>query len=133
MLFWIGIPLLFLEMAIGQRVQHASIDLWKTLGPWFGGLGYSTFLVRSPKLPKPAPTAAPHPSLPASALPPRHISPALQVCFIINTYTNLFNSWILFYMSHIFYFTVPWQHCPLQRNSSSFGEEGEVEKRRYLG
>ncbi|KAH0505467.1 Orphan sodium- and chloride-dependent neurotransmitter transporter NTT5 [Microtus ochrogaster] len=91
MLFWIGIPLLFLEMAVGQRVQRASIDLWKTLGPWFGGLGYSTFLV----------------------------------CFITNTYTNLFNSWIFFYMSHIFYFTVPWQHCPFQRNSSSFDPECE--------
>ncbi|XP_026644871.1 orphan sodium- and chloride-dependent neurotransmitter transporter NTT5-like [Microtus ochrogaster] len=91
MLFWIGIPLLFLEMAVGQRVQRASIDLWKTLGPWFGGLGYSTFLVY----------------------------------FITNTYTNLFNSWIFFYMSHIFYFTVPWQHCPFQRNSSSFDPECE--------
>ncbi|XP_049977445.1 orphan sodium- and chloride-dependent neurotransmitter transporter NTT5 isoform X1 [Alexandromys fortis] len=28
-------------------------------------------------------------------------------------------------MSHIFYFTVPWQHCPVQRNSSSFDPECE--------
>ncbi|CAO2632832.1 Orphan sodium- and chloride-dependent neurotransmitter transporter NTT5 [Lemmus lemmus] len=54
MLFWVGIPLLFLEMAVGQRAQRGSIDLWKTLSPWFGGLGYSIFLVRSPELHKPA-------------------------------------------------------------------------------
>ncbi|OBS60342.1 hypothetical protein A6R68_08494 [Neotoma lepida] len=91
MLFCIGIPLLFLEMAIGQKVQHGSMDLWKSLSPWFGGVGYSIFMV----------------------------------CFITNTYMNLYNSWILFYMSHIFYFTVPWEHCPLRRNSSGFDPECE--------
>lgn len=79
------------------------------------------------------PPAAPHPSLPAPALPPRHVSPALQVCFITNTYMNLFNSWVLFYMSRIFSFAALQQPCPLRRNSSGFGEEGEVEKRRDLG
>lgn len=58
---------------------------------------------------------------------PRCLSPGPQVCFITNTYLNVFNSWILFYMSHIFYFVVPWDQCPLQRNSSNFGEEREVE------
>lgn len=67
------------------------------------------------------------PSLPAPGLPPQTPLPYLQVCFINNTYLNVFNSWILFYMSHIFYFVVPWDKCPLQKNSSDFGEE-EVEK-----
>ncbi|GAB1292062.1 Solute carrier family 6, member 16 [Apodemus speciosus] len=87
MLLGIGIPLLFLEMAVGQRAQQSSVDLWKSLSPWFGGVGYSM----------------------------------VMVCFITNTYLNVFNSWILFYMSHIFYFVVPWDQCPLQRNSSNFG------------
>ncbi|XP_032751035.1 orphan sodium- and chloride-dependent neurotransmitter transporter NTT5 [Rattus rattus] len=91
MLFVIGIPLLFLEMAVGQRAQQSSIDLWKTLSPWFGGLGYSM----------------------------------VMVCLITNTYLNVFNSWILFYMSHIFHFVVPWDRCPLQRNSSDFDPECE--------
>ncbi|XP_060232069.1 orphan sodium- and chloride-dependent neurotransmitter transporter NTT5 [Meriones unguiculatus] len=91
LLLCVGIPLLFLEMAVGQRAQQSSMDLWKTLGPWFGGIGYSMFLV----------------------------------CFIANTFTNLFNSWILFYMSHMFYFVFPWEKCPLQRNSSNFDPECE--------
>ncbi|KAL1769376.1 orphan sodium-and chloride-dependent neurotransmitter transporter NTT5 [Sigmodon hispidus] len=91
MLFCIGIPLLFLELAVGQRAQHGSMDLWKSLSPWFGGVGYSMFMV----------------------------------CFIVNTYMNLYNSWFLFYMCHMFYFTVPWEYCPLQRNSSDFDPECE--------
>lgn len=59
MLFVIGIPLLFLEMAVGQRAQQSSIDLWKTLSPWFGGLGYSMVMVRKPRLHKPAPQLLP--------------------------------------------------------------------------
>lgn len=46
---------------------------------------------------------------------------------------NLFNSWVLFYMSRIFSFAALRQPCPLRRNSSGFGEEGEVEKQRDLG
>ncbi|EGW03997.1 Orphan sodium- and chloride-dependent neurotransmitter transporter NTT5 [Cricetulus griseus] len=91
MLFFIGVPLLFLEMAVGQRAQSGSMDLWKTLSPWFGGVGYSIFMV----------------------------------CFVTNTYINLYNSWILFYMSHVFHVTVPWQHCPFQRNSSGLDPECE--------
>ncbi|XP_028644674.1 orphan sodium- and chloride-dependent neurotransmitter transporter NTT5 [Grammomys surdaster] len=91
MLLGIGIPLLFLEMAVGQRAQQGSMDLWKNLSPWFGGVGYSM----------------------------------VMVCFISNTYLNVFNSWILFYMSHIFYFVAPWEKCPLQKNSSDFDPECE--------
>lgn len=153
MLLGIGIPLLFLEMAVGQRAQQSSADMWKNLSPWFGGVGYSMVMVRNPRLHKPAcptvllslpsgenPTAAlvwtmllqPLQTLSVPSLSlslvflPSHVSTGLQVCFITNTYLNVFNSWILFYMSHIFYFVVPWDQCPLQRNSSNFGEEGDV-------
>ncbi|XP_076789975.1 orphan sodium- and chloride-dependent neurotransmitter transporter NTT5 isoform X2 [Arvicanthis niloticus] len=91
MLLGIGIPLLFLEMAVGQRSQQGSVELWKNLSPWFGGVGYSM----------------------------------VMVCFISNTYLNVFNAWILFYMSHIFHFVAPWEKCPLQKNSSDFDPECE--------
>lgn len=48
MLLGVGIPLLFLEMAVGQRAQQSSVDLWKSLSPWFGGVGYSMIMVRNP-------------------------------------------------------------------------------------
>lgn len=55
MLLGIGIPLLFLEMAIGQRAQQGSVNLWKNLSPWFGGVGYSMVMVRNPRIHRPAP------------------------------------------------------------------------------
>nr|XP_008522032.1 PREDICTED: orphan sodium- and chloride-dependent neurotransmitter transporter NTT5-like [Equus przewalskii]XP_008522033.1 PREDICTED: orphan sodium- and chloride-dependent neurotransmitter transporter NTT5-like [Equus przewalskii] len=45
MLFLVGIPLLFLEMAAGQRLRRGSIDVWKLISPWIGGVGYTSFLV----------------------------------------------------------------------------------------
>ncbi|XP_076695458.2 orphan sodium- and chloride-dependent neurotransmitter transporter NTT5 [Callospermophilus lateralis] len=85
-LVFVGIPLLFLEMAVGQMLQQGSLDLWKIIGPWAGGVGYISFMV----------------------------------CFITSTYTNVFNSWILFYLSHFFQFPVPWEKCPLLKNASDF-------------
>ena len=48
MLFLVGVPLLFLEMAAGQRMRQGSIGVWKVISPWIGGVGYTSFMVRSP-------------------------------------------------------------------------------------
>jgi len=53
MMFLVGIPLLFLEMAAGQRMRQGSIGVWKVISPWIGGVGYTSFMVRSPGLPRP--------------------------------------------------------------------------------
>ncbi|XP_045843252.1 orphan sodium- and chloride-dependent neurotransmitter transporter NTT5-like [Meles meles] len=45
MLFLVGVPLLFLEMAAGQRMRQGSIGVWKVISPWIGGVGYSSFMV----------------------------------------------------------------------------------------
>uniref|UniRef100_G3UMS9 Transporter n=1 Tax=Loxodonta africana TaxID=9785 RepID=G3UMS9_LOXAF len=45
MMFLIGIPLLFLEMAAGQRLRQGSIGVWKVISPWLGGVGYASFTV----------------------------------------------------------------------------------------
>nr|XP_060507698.1 orphan sodium- and chloride-dependent neurotransmitter transporter NTT5 isoform X2 [Panthera onca] len=45
MLFLIGVPLLFLEMAAGQRMRQGSIGVWKVISPWIGGVGYTSFMV----------------------------------------------------------------------------------------
>ncbi|XP_070355647.1 orphan sodium- and chloride-dependent neurotransmitter transporter NTT5-like [Equus asinus] len=47
MLFLVGIPLLFLEMAAGQRLRRGSINVWKLISPWIGGVGYTSFLFTS--------------------------------------------------------------------------------------
>ncbi|XP_012498478.1 PREDICTED: orphan sodium- and chloride-dependent neurotransmitter transporter NTT5 [Propithecus coquereli] len=45
MLFFLGVPLLFLEMAAGQRLRQGSIGVWKIISPWIGGVGYASFTV----------------------------------------------------------------------------------------
>ncbi|MBZ3887277.1 Orphan sodium- and chloride-dependent neurotransmitter transporter NTT5 [Sciurus carolinensis] len=45
MLFLVGIPIVFLEMALGQRMRQGSIGVWKVISPWIGGVGYSSFTV----------------------------------------------------------------------------------------
>uniref|UniRef100_A0A8B9XWD2 Transporter n=1 Tax=Bos mutus grunniens TaxID=30521 RepID=A0A8B9XWD2_BOSMU len=45
MMFLVGIPLLFLEMAAGQRMRQGSIGVWKVISPWIGGVGYTSFMV----------------------------------------------------------------------------------------
>ncbi|XP_032120477.1 orphan sodium- and chloride-dependent neurotransmitter transporter NTT5 isoform X1 [Sapajus apella] len=45
MLFLVGVPLLFLEMAAGQSMHQGSMGIWKIIAPWIGGVGYSSFMV----------------------------------------------------------------------------------------
>ncbi|KAF5925930.1 hypothetical protein HPG69_000421, partial [Diceros bicornis minor] len=89
MMFLIGIPLLFLEMAAGQRMRQGSIGVWKLIGPWIGGVGYTSFMV----------------------------------CFITGSYLNVVNAWTLFYLGQSFQFPLPWEKCPLLKNSSDFDPE----------
>ncbi|XP_059523351.1 orphan sodium- and chloride-dependent neurotransmitter transporter NTT5-like [Myotis daubentonii] len=45
MLILVGFPLLVMEIAVGQRMHQGSIGVWKNMSPWFGGVGYSSFMV----------------------------------------------------------------------------------------
>ncbi|KAM5236220.1 orphan sodium- and chloride-dependent neurotransmitter transporter NTT5 [Ctenodactylus gundi] len=89
MLLVVGTPLLFLEMAVGQRMQRSTMDMWRAIGPWAGGVGYTSFMV----------------------------------CLITSMYLNVFNAWIIFYLSFSFRFPVPWEKCALLKNSSGFDPE----------
>ncbi|XP_041492741.1 orphan sodium- and chloride-dependent neurotransmitter transporter NTT5-like [Microtus oregoni] len=44
LLLLMGIPLLYMEMIIGQWLRKDNIQAWKQLAPWLGGLGYSSTL-----------------------------------------------------------------------------------------
>ncbi|XP_041532475.1 orphan sodium- and chloride-dependent neurotransmitter transporter NTT5-like [Microtus oregoni] len=44
LLLLVGIPLLYMEMIIGQWLRKDNIQAWKQLAPWLGGLGYSSTL-----------------------------------------------------------------------------------------
>ncbi|XP_015978009.2 orphan sodium- and chloride-dependent neurotransmitter transporter NTT5 isoform X2 [Rousettus aegyptiacus] len=45
MLLLFGIPLLYMELIMGQWLRLDNIRVWKHLMPWLGGIGYSSILV----------------------------------------------------------------------------------------
>ncbi|KAI1902531.1 hypothetical protein AGOR_G00045710 [Albula goreensis] len=40
-----GLPLLYLELAIGQRLRMGSIGVWNSISPYLGGVGLASMLV----------------------------------------------------------------------------------------
>lgn len=46
LLLIIGIPLFFLELAVGQKVRRGSIGVWNYVCPSLGGIGMSSLMVR---------------------------------------------------------------------------------------
>uniref|UniRef100_A0AAY4B9Z1 Transporter n=1 Tax=Denticeps clupeoides TaxID=299321 RepID=A0AAY4B9Z1_9TELE len=45
LLLLIGIPLFFLELAVGQRIRRGSIGVWNYVYPQLGGIGVSSLIV----------------------------------------------------------------------------------------
>lgn len=45
LLLIIGIPLFFLELAVGQRIRRGSIGVWHYVCPRLGGIGFSSCIV----------------------------------------------------------------------------------------
>ena len=45
MLVFEGIPIFYLELSIGQRLRQGSINVWSTVCPYLGGLGFATTVV----------------------------------------------------------------------------------------
>ncbi|XP_042319431.1 sodium-dependent neutral amino acid transporter SLC6A17 [Sceloporus undulatus] len=45
LLILIGIPLFFLELAVGQRIRRGSIGVWNYVCPRLGGIGFASCLV----------------------------------------------------------------------------------------
>ncbi|XP_076006114.1 inactive sodium-dependent neutral amino acid transporter B(0)AT3 [Genypterus blacodes] len=40
-----GLPLLYLELALGQRFRKGSVSVWKSISPYLGGLGIASMIV----------------------------------------------------------------------------------------
>ncbi|XP_038164974.1 inactive sodium-dependent neutral amino acid transporter B(0)AT3 [Cyprinodon tularosa] len=40
-----GLPLLYLELAIGQRLRMSSVGVWRSISPLLGGVGISSMIV----------------------------------------------------------------------------------------
>ncbi|XP_048357246.1 sodium-dependent neutral amino acid transporter B(0)AT2 [Sphaerodactylus townsendi] len=94
LLLVIGIPLFFLELAVGQRIRRGSIGVWNYISPKLGGIGFASCVV----------------------------------CFFVALYYNVIIGWSLFYFSQSFQHPLPWDQCPLVKNSSHPFVEPECEK-----
>lgn len=74
MLLLFGIPLLYMEMIVGQWLHTDNIQMWKQLIPWMGGIGYANILVNEGPVQEPPwfpPWWSPSPlSAPCSPLQP---------------------------------------------------------------
>ena len=46
LLILIGIPLFFLELAVGQKIRRGSLGVWNYVCPRLGGIGVSSLMVR---------------------------------------------------------------------------------------
>ena len=44
-LVFIGIPIFFLELSIGQRLRKGPLGVWNQISPYFSGLGLSSVVV----------------------------------------------------------------------------------------
>jgi solute carrier family 6 (neurotransmitter transporter, amino acid/orphan) member 15/16/17/18/20 len=44
-LFLQGLPIFYLELAIGQRLRKGAIGLWAEVSPYLGGIGISSAIV----------------------------------------------------------------------------------------
>ncbi|NWT46241.1 S6A15 protein, partial [Chroicocephalus maculipennis] len=94
LLLIIGIPLFFLELAVGQRIRRGSIGVWNYISPKLGGIGFASCVV----------------------------------CFFVALYYNVIIGWSLFYFSQSFQHPLPWDQCPLVKNTSHTFVEPECEK-----
>ena len=45
MLAFVGIPLYYLELCLGQRMRKGSIGVWNEISPYLGGVGFSSVVV----------------------------------------------------------------------------------------
>ena len=45
MLFVVGYPLYYLELAVGQKIRKGSIGVWTHINPYLGGVGIASNVV----------------------------------------------------------------------------------------
>ena len=46
MLILEGVPLFYMEIAIGQRLKKGSVGVWNKIHPYLGGVGIASMVVR---------------------------------------------------------------------------------------
>ncbi|PWA30882.1 hypothetical protein CCH79_00010702 [Gambusia affinis] len=95
LLLLIGIPLFFLELAVGQRIRRGSIGVWNYVYPQLGGIGVSSLMVSLSRQ-----------------------FTFTQVCGFVGLYYNVIIGWSIFYFFQSFQYPLPWAECPIRKNGT---------------
>lgn len=117
-----GLPLLYLELAIGQKMRKGSIGVWRTISPALGGVGRrptttdKTFVT----------------SFLRGKLLIRRIFlfvgiASMIVSFCVCLFYNTIIAWVLWYFFHSFQEPLPWSQCPLNENGTGNEENSRTE------
>lgn len=113
-----GLPLLYLELAVGQKMRKGSVGVWKSISPLLGGVG------RRPKTTDGTSVT----SFLRGKVLIRRISllvgmASMLVSFGVCLFYNTIIAWVLWYFFHSFENPLPWSQCPLNDNSTGNGEQ----------
>lgn len=109
-----GLPLLYLELAIGQKLRKGSVGVWTTISPLLGGVGgLHRTVIKVLKW---------HFSIAITLFMEElfvclceGIS-SMIVSFLVSIFYNTIIAWVLWYFFHSFQEPLPWSHCPLNEN-----------------
>lgn len=115
-----GLPLLYLELAIGQRLRMGSAGVWISISPFLGGVGecptticncfvclFVSFMSDTELFQD------------ASVFFSLCVGIAsMIVSFLVSIFYNTIIAWVLWYFFHSFQNPLPWSQCPLNDNQT---------------
>ncbi|TRY97396.1 hypothetical protein DNTS_032905, partial [Danionella cerebrum] len=124
-----GLPLLYLELAIGQSLRMGSIGVWSSISPLLGGIGEGSDVseggvARSVELKlgwNPSISQGELEMFP-SLLNSRRVA-SMIISFAVGLFYNTILAWVLWYFFHSFEEPLAWSQCPVNHNLTGFVEE----------
>ena len=117
-----GIPLLYLEFAIGQRLRKGSVGCWTAINPYLGGVGETMATNLSTQHHYQTITCcfiffyfAPRSNCVYVILFLSGIA-SMLVSFLVGMYYNTIIAWVMWYFFNSFQSPLPWSQCPVNAN-----------------
>lgn len=111
-----GIPLLYLELAIGQRLRKSSIGVWNSISPLLGGVGgWPQFINRTFNGLLDTLGIFVWNRIFRFVIDFLGIA-SMIVSFLVSLFYNTIMAWVIWYFFHSFQNPLPWSQCPLNDN-----------------
>lgn len=111
-----GLPLLHMELAIGQRLRMGSVGVWNSISPYLGGLGERRLKKKKKHAQRETLLRWSHPEYTLRSLCVNTGVASMAVSFLVCLFYNMILAWILWYFFHSFQSPLPWRNCPVNVN-----------------